>query len=116
MSRVKSFNGKKGTGFSKAALVGLGIGAAFDLALLPVVWEWVAPCCAYFAAEALYLISPATAGPPTGSLPAPRLCNPMTALPEILAGDSRETFMIASLAVTALCVGTAIANRISHLS
>lgn len=115
MSREKSFNGKDGASVSKATLLGAAAGLAIDLTALPAAWEWLSEFVANVAGAALYLMSPSTAAPPTGTAASIHLECPIDALPSILSGDQRNAFLLASLAVLALSVATALASRLSHL-
>lgn len=115
MSREKSFNGKDGASVSKATLLGATAGLAFDLTALLSAWEWLSEFVANAAGAALYLMSPSTAVPPTGTAASIHLECPVDALSSILSGDQRNAFLLASLAVLALSVATALASRLSRL-
>lgn len=115
MSREKSFNGKGGASVPNATLPGVAAGLAIDLTALPAVWEWLSELVANAAGAALYLMSPSTAAPPTGTAASIHLECPIDALPSILSGDQRNAFLLASLAALALSVATALASRLSRL-
>lgn len=115
MSREKSFNGKDCASVSKATLLGATAGLAIDLTALPAAWELLSEFVANAAGAALYLMSPSTAAPPTGTAASIHLECPIDALPSILSGDQRNAFLLASFAVLALSVATALASRLSRL-
>lgn len=114
MSKMKSFNAE-GSGMVRALFTGAAVGIALDVAALPAVWGWLAPAVAGAVQAVAYVLSPATASPPSGVAAAPRIDNPISALPAILAGGQRVAFLLAALGVFALCVIVAAANRTSYL-
>ena len=114
MSKIKSFN-TEGAGMARALLAGAAVGIALDAAALPAVWGWLAPAFADSVQTVAYVLSPAAVPPPSGVAAAPRIDNPLSALPAILAGEQRGAFLIAALGVLALCVSVAAANRASYL-
>ncbi|MFR3452175.1 MAG: hypothetical protein ACLTSX_12195 [Collinsella sp.] len=115
MSKMKSFN-TEGAGMARALLAGAAVGIALDAAALPAVWGWLAPAFADSVQTVAYVLSPAAVPPPSGVAAAPRIDNPLSALPAILAGGQRGAFLIAALGVLALCVSVAAANRASYLT
>lgn len=114
MSKMKSFNAE-GSGMVRALFTGAAVGIALGVAALPAVWGWLAPAVADAVQAVAYVLSPATASPPSGVAAAPRIDNPISALPAILAGGQRGAFLLAALGVLALCVAVAAANRASYL-
>lgn len=115
MNREKSFNGKGGASVSKATLLGVAVGLAIDLTALPAAWGWLSELVADVAGVVLHLMSPSTAAPPAGTAASVRFESPIDALPSILSGGQRSAFLLASLAVLALSVATALASRLSRL-
>ena len=113
MSAMKSFNAED-PGMLRPLVAGAAVGLAADVLALPALWGWLASTVGGFVEETLYALSPSTAAPP-GIETAPVLENPLSALPSILASGQRGPFLLAALAVLALCVAVALANRLSHL-
>lgn len=114
MSKMKSFNAES-SGMAQALLTGAAVGVALDIAALPAAWGWLAPALAGMVETVAYVLSPASAPPPSGVEASPRVENPLSALPAILGGGQRDAFLLAALGMLALCVAVAAANRASHL-
>ena len=114
MSRMKSFNAE-GSGMAQSLLAGTAVGAALSLVALPAVWGWLVPAVAGMAGTVAYVLSPASAQPPSAVCPEPRIDNPLSALPAILSGGQRDAYLLAALCVLVLCATVGAASRASRL-